>query len=120
MHPNGTLVATGENGPRPSIVVWSTETMQPVAELKGVHKKAILQLEFSPDGKSLASVGGDTNYPLVVYDWSSGEVRCQSKGGPEKSLAIAYSPDGNTIIQVRPLTRCNTQQQILSTAMLRR
>jgi hypothetical protein len=46
MHPGRRLVATGEAGPRPSITVWDTETLQAVATLTGFHDHSVVQLAF--------------------------------------------------------------------------
>jgi WD40 repeat protein len=58
------------------------------------HSKAIYQLEFSPDGRSLVSSGGDDRVRLwsgeplsMVREWS----------GSKFSAPIAFSPDGRLL-----------------------
>jgi microtubule-associated protein-like 6 len=73
IHPSGEFVATGEMGAVPKIVVWNSTDrvgfMDAVSVIKGFHRRAVLQLAFSPDGKYLASVGQDDDHSVAVWDW---------------------------------------------------
>ena len=60
MHPDGVTCATGQMGKKPSIVVWRTDTLAPVCVLEGMHRRAVCQLAFSPDGRCVVSVPGAT------------------------------------------------------------
>jgi microtubule-associated protein-like 6 len=75
IHPAGELVATGEMGAVPSIVVWNSTDrvgfMDAVVVIKGFHRRAILHLAFSPDGKYLASVGQDDDHSVAIWDWKT-------------------------------------------------
>ncbi len=51
IHPDGVTVATGQMGKKPTIIVWRTDTLAPVAVLEGLHRRAVCQLAFSPDGR---------------------------------------------------------------------
>lgn len=69
-HPDGELLASGELGKRPAIHVWDSGKLEAVAVLRGLHRRGLGCLSFSPSGKYLASVGdGPANALLVVYDW---------------------------------------------------
>ena len=74
IHPSGEMVATGELGAVPKIVVWNSTDkvgfMDAVVVLTGFHRRAVLQLAFSPDGKYLASVGQDDDHSVAVWDWA--------------------------------------------------
>ncbi len=39
LHPDGITVATGELGPKPSIYVWNSDTLEEICNFKGVIKK---------------------------------------------------------------------------------
>jgi WD40 repeat protein len=54
---DASLIASGhEDG---GILLWDVNTATIVAEMRG-HRTAVLGLQFSPDGKTLASAGGST------------------------------------------------------------
>ena len=74
MHPERTLVATGEMGRRPTAFVWDSTNPEgaPVAQLRG-QRRAITHMAFSPNGKYLATIGRDDQRSLMVYDWEAGE-----------------------------------------------
>ncbi len=48
----------------------------------------------------LASVGQDDDHTVGVYDWANNKLKATAQGDKNKSLAIAFSPDGNTVCQV--------------------
>ena len=100
LHPDGKLVATGEMGKKPKIVVWDSTTMETVAVIEGLHKRAVCQLAFSDDGKFLASVGQDNDHTCAVYDWKNGSLKAKAKGDKNKTLAVAFAPGGREVCQV--------------------
>jgi microtubule-associated protein-like 6 len=73
IHPNGTLVATGEVGRNPKIIVWSTATMEPEAEFRqGNGSRAVTSLAFNRDGTLLVSTALDNEHKVRVWEWASG------------------------------------------------
>jgi len=52
IHPNGKIVATGEVGRKPKIVVWDLETKDVKAILEGFHKRGVSLLAFDRSGYS--------------------------------------------------------------------
>ena len=100
VHPEGTYVATGQVGVRPSIVVWDAETGETVQILYGFHRRAVCQLDFSPDGEMLASVGQDDDHSIAVYRWADGSCCGKSQGGQNKVLGIKFAPDSRSLVQV--------------------
>jgi hypothetical protein len=95
VHPGGELVASGETGKSPRLLVWSGHTMQLVCEVKGLlpaptaeelgRKKAGGLAGGSPLGLSCVSfssggdplvvvVAGDAENTVTVVDYRSNEV----------------------------------------------
>src|SRR5262249_52731940 len=68
------------------ITIWETQTGKPAGALEG-HTMALLQISFSPDGKTLVSAGHDAT--IRVWDF---EKRAQVRAIP--------SPDGHWIRSV--------------------
>lgn len=59
------------------------------------HKSVVTCLEFSPDGKQIAS--GSYDRTVRVWDVASGKHLLTIKGGMKAVSSLAYSPDGSMI-----------------------
>nr|XP_035941418.1 echinoderm microtubule-associated protein-like 5 isoform X1 [Halichoerus grypus] len=81
IHPLKDYVATGQVGRDPSIHIWDTETIKPLSVLKGCHQYGVCAVDFSADGKRLASVGIDDSHTVVLWDWKKGEKLSVARWG---------------------------------------
>jgi hypothetical protein len=45
-------------------------------------------------------VGQDDDHTVGVYDWQNKKLKSTASGDKNKSLAVAFSPDGTTVCQV--------------------
>lgn len=101
IHPDKKHVATGEVGKNPKVIVWSTETMQPVKSFRnGRDSRGITALAFSKDGNHLASCALDNDHHVRVWDWSKGSKVHEAKGGPDKILDANFNPTEDTLLTV--------------------
>ena len=50
LHPERSLVATGQIGKTPFICVWDTSTLDTVSILQGAHERGISALGFNSEG----------------------------------------------------------------------
>jgi len=66
------VVATGQIGAKPEIMVWDTMTKTTLSVLKGFHTKGVCAVNFSCSGKLLLSVGVDNNHSVAVWRWQEG------------------------------------------------
>jgi microtubule-associated protein-like 6 len=64
-----TIVASGEVGVVPAVHVWDCSTQVLLSTLKGFHRGAVQQLDFSPNREFLVTLGKDLYYSIAVYDW---------------------------------------------------
>ena len=76
-----------------SVRVWDLETGQATQAMKGL-KASVGRVVFSPDGKLLATAGGDK--AVRVWDVATGKELAVLPG-PDGVLAIAFSPDGKSL-----------------------
>lgn len=53
LHPDKTLIATGQVGKEPYICIWDSYTVQTVSILKDVHTHGVACLAFDSDGQPL-------------------------------------------------------------------
>ncbi|CAM9463991.1 unnamed protein product, partial [Phaeothamnion confervicola] len=93
MHPEGEVVATGEVGTVPKIVVWNAVTTATIAILSGIHRGAVAHLAFSLGGRLLASVGDDVYHTLVVYVWRQGSVVFAAPTTAEPVFGLCFAED---------------------------
>ena len=90
--PNAFL-AFGNNHPW-QVEVWDLKSEKWLVTLTG-HKMFIQGLEFSPDGRSLATCGPDAR--VNVWDIPAGTLRNSLRGNLTSFTALAISPDGQRL-----------------------
>ncbi|XP_077993248.1 echinoderm microtubule-associated protein-like 6 [Glandiceps talaboti] len=92
IHPLKDIVATGQVGRDPAVHVWDAENLKTLSVLKGQHQRGICAVDFSGDGKRLASVGLDDNHTIVIWDWKKGEKLSTTRGHKDKIYVIKWNP----------------------------
>ncbi|XP_037397929.1 echinoderm microtubule-associated protein-like 5 isoform X4 [Pygocentrus nattereri] len=92
IHPLKDYVATGQVGRDSSIHIWETEFLKPLSVLRGFHQFGVCALDFSADGKRLASVGLDDNHIIVLWDWRKGEKLSAFRGSKDKIFVVKINP----------------------------
>ena len=99
----GSMAATGEIGRTPLLTVWNTENMECVKSFKGLFKKGISNVAFSPDGSKVAGLGVDEDHCVIVYDVGRGSgkpgpmqnVYASGKAGKDTFLDLRFHPASN-------------------------
>jgi WD40 repeat protein/serine/threonine protein kinase len=99
---HGDRLATGGEAGRARI--WNARTGEPIGAPL-VHGSDILRLSFSPDGGSLATVGGDGFYErtpiprgdIHLWDVATGQSRWRQSVSSVVT-AVAFSPDGKRLV----------------------
>ena len=99
MTPNRKVVATGQMAevdptnkriPKVDIHIWEVDSKNTVKILKGFHQRAIVVLEFSPDGTQLLSIGQDDKNTLAVYNWKDGKISWSAPTSKGKATAACW------------------------------
>jgi WD40 repeat protein len=90
--PGGKILATGG---MESLLLWDVEKQTRLRELKG-HKATIVSLEFSPDGKTLASSSSDNTARL--WDVADGTLLATFKGHFHHVNGVSLSADGQSVV----------------------
>jgi WD40 repeat protein len=92
MDPAGRFVAGGSA----TIQVWDVETGKLVRRFPG----GLHSLAFSPDGRTIAGYALDRDHAVVVYDLAHGTVRHRLTGHTGFGTALAFTPDGASLVSV--------------------
>ncbi|KAG9260088.1 echinoderm microtubule-associated protein-like 6 isoform X4 [Astyanax mexicanus] len=93
LHPERSLVATGQVGKDPYICVWDTFNIQTVSILKDAHSHGVACLAFSAEtGERLVSVGLDAKNTVCVWDWKRGKVIATATGHSDRIFDITWDP----------------------------
>uniref|UniRef100_A0A8D1EVV9 EMAP like 6 n=1 Tax=Sus scrofa TaxID=9823 RepID=A0A8D1EVV9_PIG len=92
LHPDKTLVATGQVGKEPYICIWDSYNVQTVSILKDVHTHGVACLAFDSDGQRLASVGLDAKNTVCIWDWRKGKLLASATGHSDRIFDISWDP----------------------------
>jgi len=95
--PDGTLLATGGGEPSRSgeLKLWSVADGTLVREVKEAHSDVIYGLEFSPDGKQIASSASDRF--AKIFDVATGEFVRSFEGHTHHVLGVSWRADGRLL-----------------------
>ena len=116
IHPDRTVVATGQVGRSPNIHLWDTgagprfsekvlkpgdapetdDSKYPLSETTGLgqlklHTHGITSLDFSPDGKLLCSIGQDPYHLVGIWDWNDGILLTTARGHNAPVYAMKFN-----------------------------
>ncbi|KAL0451056.1 UNVERIFIED_CONTAM: WD repeat-containing protein 90 [Sesamum latifolium] len=96
---NASIVAAGESGPQPGVLVWDCSTLAFRCELKG-HQYGVACVALSPDGKHLVSVGFPRDGCICLWDWRNKILAAKVKASPVSShiASIDFSLDNKFIV----------------------
>jgi WD40 repeat protein/serine/threonine protein kinase len=104
--PDGTRLAVGTAsmnvlGAQTGLVrIWEVPSGREVFAYRG-HTGGVFALAFSPDGKTIASVGGDRRTSLGearVWETATGRDRFTLAGDQNLNRSVTFSPDGTRLV----------------------
>ena len=94
---DGKVLATGSGEPSRSgeIKFWNVENGQLVSALKEPHSDTVFGLEFSPDGKQIASCGADRF--VKIHNIADGKFVRSFEGHTHHVLGVSWRADGRIL-----------------------
>jgi RNA polymerase sigma factor (sigma-70 family) len=93
---DGSVLAS-RGGSEGNLCLWQTATAKLLAEVEG-ERTAIVSLDFSPDGKFVASGGAASK--LRLWDVAAGREVWEQGCAPDHVLAVGFTPDGKQLTVV--------------------
>jgi WD40 repeat protein len=94
-----TLASGGSDG---AVTLWDVASGEKKKTLPDVTSGAVVWIRFAPDGHAVATFGlreVRTTDP-VIWDVTSGKQLASLQGHTDKVNALAFSPDGKTVVTV--------------------
>eukprot|EP01048_Picozoa_sp_COSAG05_P006553 COSAG05_NODE_432_length_9860_cov_10.291056_2_plen_606_part_00 len=105
--PSGRYVASGQvtyMGFQADAIVWDFETGEIVHRLN-LHKVKVERVAFSPNEQFLATLGGQDDNNLVIWDVESGTAICGSPAANDQALVVGfYNNDSYKLVTGGALT----------------
>jgi WD40 repeat protein len=89
-----TVIATGDLGKIPKILIWNYTTLLTRIVLTGFHRNGVSQLKFSSNTNYLLSIGQDYFHSLAIYDWRNSLILISCPTFSQKVFSIDFNPIG--------------------------
>ena len=90
--PSGKYIASGQQthmGFQADVIIWDFETGE-IKHRLSLHKVKVQALAFSPNEEFVASLGGEDDNTLVVWDIETGAAICGAPAANDQSFAMAF------------------------------
>ncbi|XP_057808065.1 uncharacterized protein LOC131022575 isoform X2 [Salvia miltiorrhiza] len=121
------IVAAGESGHQPAVLVWNCETLAFICEFK-CHSYSVACMALSADGKYVVSAGVPRDGYICLWDWQNKVLAAKVKSSSVSSpiASIEFSIDSKFIVaaeknqlkiwKVRwsPVSRMSTRSALLT------
>ncbi|OMJ75837.1 hypothetical protein SteCoe_24939 [Stentor coeruleus] len=94
---SGHILASGQQthmGFQAEIIIWNFQTKSPLHRMK-LHKVMIQSLNFSCDDAYLASLGGQDDNMLIIWEVSTGKGFCSTSIGHEPGYDVKFLNNSN-------------------------
>ncbi|XP_065145847.1 cilia- and flagella-associated protein 44 [Paramisgurnus dabryanus] len=92
-HPSKQYFAVAEKGHQPDIIIYEYPSLRPYRILRGGTDSTYSFVDFNRDGSLLASVGGEPDYMLTIWDWKQEQGILCNKAFSQEIYRVTFSPD---------------------------
>lgn len=94
VHPSFKYFAVAEKGEWPNIYIYEYPSLKLYRVLRKGTEKMYAHVEFSiySKGELLASLGGDPDYTLTIWNWKNEKVILKNKAFGAEVYRVSFSP----------------------------
>ncbi|GCB72348.1 hypothetical protein scyTo_0006264 [Scyliorhinus torazame] len=93
VHPSGNYFAVGEKGINPNIIIYEYPSLKPYRIMRGGTEQSYAFADFNASGNLLASVGGNPDYMLTIWNWKQEKIVLRSKAFSQDVYRVTFSPE---------------------------
>lgn len=93
IHPSKKLFAAAEKGEFPIVGIWSWPKLQLFRKLCGGAEAVYASVNFSPDGKLLASQGAEPDFLITVWNWLAEMPVLRVKSHAQDVYRVTFSSE---------------------------
>ncbi|KAJ3128012.1 Cilia- and flagella-associated protein 44 [Nowakowskiella sp. JEL0407] len=99
VHPSRKYIAIAETyQSSPNIYIIEYPSFRLFRILRDGTTRLYSDICFNPSGDKIASVGGDPDFMLTIWNWKSEKVILRSKAFSQDVFKVAFSPDSDGIL----------------------
>lgn len=85
------MIAVAEKGDSPKVLIYNYPSDVPFKRLERGTLKQYAALAFNREGSQLATVGGDPDYMLTIWDWSNEKILLRTKAFGQDVFNVSFS-----------------------------
>ncbi|XP_076334025.1 cilia- and flagella-associated protein 44 isoform X2 [Tachypleus tridentatus] len=92
VHPSHSFFAVAEKGKNPPIAIFDFPSLNVFKILTGGTSKFYAFVDFSLKGDLLASIGGEPDYMLTIWQWKKESILLRTKAFSQDVYRVTFSP----------------------------
>lgn len=98
VHPSKKYFAVAEKGRMPNIYIYEYPSLKLYRVLRNGTENLYSHVEFSSSGNKLASVGGNPDFTITVWEWINEKVILKAKAFSQEVYKVTFSPFTDDIL----------------------
>ncbi|XP_016055705.1 PREDICTED: cilia- and flagella-associated protein 44 [Miniopterus natalensis] len=93
VHPDKTYFAIAEKGVCPKIIIYEYPSLRPYRILQDGTDLAYAYVDFNYSGSLLASVGGNPDHTLTIWNWRQEQPILRTKAFSQEVFKVTFNPE---------------------------
>ncbi|XP_072821342.1 cilia- and flagella-associated protein 44 isoform X1 [Vicugna pacos] len=95
VHPYKTCFTVAEKGVFPKIIIYEYPSLRPYRILQDGTELAYAYVDFNYDGTLLASVGGNPDHTLTIWNWKEEQPLLRTKAFSQEVFKVTFNPEND-------------------------